>query len=231
MLPAVAMLVGVGSRLIWDLASGRFMAAEATTGGPAAPPPRRAIARPSEISDEPLPQSATNQPAGPALAVAEEQSTPESDISDESQLPSEPSVAFGSLPTLAVLGLVMAVIYTLLLQGVFFFSSDPRSACRRVYLSNPFVECPIIAEYLKKNTEADDTIAVLGSEPEIFFDAQRRSATGYIYTYGLVEVQPLALQDAKGDDRGDRGGEAQICCLRQRRLLVADAAQFGDENL
>ena len=38
----------------------------------------------------------------------------------------------------------------------------------------------------------DETIAVLGSEPEVFFDAQRRSATGYIYTYGLMEAQPLA---------------------------------------
>jgi len=38
---------------------------------------------------------------------------------------------------------------------------------------------------------------VLGSEPELFFYAQRRSATGYIYTYGLVESQPLALQMQK----------------------------------
>ena len=30
-----------------------------------------------------------------------------------------------------------------------------------------------------------------------FFDARRRSATGYIYTYGLMEMQPLALQMQK----------------------------------
>jgi hypothetical protein len=39
----------------------------------------------------------------------------------------------------------------------------------------------------------DATVAVLGSEPEIYFYAQRHSATGYIYTYGLVREQKLAL--------------------------------------
>ena len=51
---------------------------------------------------------------------------------------------------------------------------------------------PEIAKYLKEHTAADETIAVMGSEPEVFFDAQRKSATGYIYTYGLMEAQPLA---------------------------------------
>jgi hypothetical protein len=83
------------------------------------------------------------------------------------------------------------------MQSDFFFTWNPLLACRQTYMSNPFVECPLIADYLKKHTDADDTIAVLGSEPEIFFDAQRHSATGYIYTYGLVEVQPLALEMQK----------------------------------
>ena len=61
-----------------------------------------------------------------------------------------------------------------------------------IYNGNPFLECPQIAEYLEKNTSPDDTIAVLGSEPEIFFDAKRRSATGYIYTYALMEEQRMA---------------------------------------
>jgi len=35
-------------------------------------------------------------------------------------------------------------------------------------------------------------VAVLGSEPEIYFYAKRHSATGYIYTYPLMEPQPFA---------------------------------------
>src|SRR5262249_32944574 len=41
-------------------------------------------------------------------------------------------------------------------------------------------------------TPPDARIAVLGSEPEIYFYADRQAATGYIYTYGLMENQPYA---------------------------------------
>ena len=36
--------------------------------------------------------------------------------------------------------------------------------------------------------------AVFGSEPEILFYSQRRSATGYIYTYSLLEPHPAAAR-------------------------------------
>ena len=37
------------------------------------------------------------------------------------------------------------------------------------------------------------TLAVLGSEPEIYFYSSRHSTTGYIYTYGLMEEQKYAF--------------------------------------
>ena len=40
--------------------------------------------------------------------------------------------------------------------------------------------------------QAGDRIAVLGSEPEIYFYSGRKSATGYIYTYPLMEKQAFA---------------------------------------
>jgi hypothetical protein len=40
-------------------------------------------------------------------------------------------------------------------------------------------------------------VAVLGSEPEIYFLSQRHSATGYIYTYPLMESQPYAVNMQK----------------------------------
>lgn len=49
------------------------------------------------------------------------------------------------------------------------------------------------AEYLRDHTDANDTIGVLGSEPQIYFYSGRRSATGYIYTYSLMEAQANAL--------------------------------------
>jgi hypothetical protein len=68
---------------------------------------------------------------------------------------------------------------------------------RSVYDHNPFIEAVEIGRYLEAHTDPGDRIAVLGSEPEILFYARRRSATGYIYMYPLMERQPFAprMQD------------------------------------
>jgi hypothetical protein len=66
-----------------------------------------------------------------------------------------------------------------------------------VYERNPFVEAIEIGRYLQARSGPEDRIAVLGSEPEIFFYANRKSATGYVYMYPLMENQPFAsrMQD------------------------------------
>jgi hypothetical protein len=63
-----------------------------------------------------------------------------------------------------------------------------------IYGANPFLESVRVAQYLRDHTEAGDTIAVLGSEPQIYFYSRRHSATGYIYTYELMEPQSYARQ-------------------------------------
>lgn len=71
-----------------------------------------------------------------------------------------------------------------------FFRMTPEKVSRTLYAWNPFPEATEIGKVLKSETKPSDTIGVLGSEPEIFFYAQRRSATGYIYMYSLTEAQP-----------------------------------------
>jgi hypothetical protein len=75
-----------------------------------------------------------------------------------------------------------------------FFTLDPAAACRSIYYPSPFPECIRIADFVRQYTKPDDQIAVLGSEPEIYFYADRRSATGYIYTYPLMEPHKYAPQ-------------------------------------
>ena len=76
-----------------------------------------------------------------------------------------------------------------------FFICPPADIPHLLYGSNqPFPESIPIAEYLQAHTQPDARIAVVGSEPQIYFYAQRHSATGYIYTYGLMEPQPYAAQ-------------------------------------
>jgi hypothetical protein len=79
-------------------------------------------------------------------------------------------------------------------QGAFLFRMGPFEICRGIYGRNPFPEAIPVAEYIRSHSNKDDRIAVLGSEPEIYFYAGRRSATPYVYIYPLVEAQPLAPQ-------------------------------------
>jgi dolichyl-phosphate-mannose-protein mannosyltransferase len=72
----------------------------------------------------------------------------------------------------------------------FYFKLSPLQATRLCYSLNPFPEAVQVAEYLRQHTAPTDRIMVFGSEPEIYFEAQRHSASGYIYTYSLGEDQP-----------------------------------------
>jgi len=72
------------------------------------------------------------------------------------------------------------------------FELGPAQVSRAVYGRNPFPESVEIARYIREHTTPSDRVAVVGSEPQIYFYAGRRSATGYIYTYPLMELQPYA---------------------------------------
>lgn len=87
---------------------------------------------------------------------------------------------------------LVGFVSTLYGQRNILFVLDPVQACRETYTGNPFPEALAISDYISSNTPANATVAVLGSEPEIYFYTHRRSATGYIYTYPLLEQQKYA---------------------------------------
>jgi hypothetical protein len=114
-------------------------------------------------------------------------------------------VAIGKLSDFLTDGIIVVKLLLIFVLGTslglpilwerkFFFGVSPVEASRMLYSENPFAESVKIANYLREHTSRDDTIAVLGSEPEIYFYSQRHSATGYIYTYGLTEPQKYARQ-------------------------------------
>ncbi len=82
-------------------------------------------------------------------------------------------------------------------QRDFFFRANPEQACRMMYSINPFPESVKIGKYIKEHSTKTDKIAVIGSEPQIYFYANRHSATGFIYTYGLMEEHKYALKMQK----------------------------------
>jgi len=114
-------------------------------------------------------------------------------------------VAITRLPDLVVSRGMVVRFFCLLILGTalawpiitdrkFFFEASPADASRMVYPESPFVESIKIGDYLREQTSQSDTIAVLGSEPQIYFYSNRHSATGYIYAYGLMEAQKYAGQ-------------------------------------
>jgi hypothetical protein len=97
------------------------------------------------------------------------------------------------LVRLAPLVLLCAILVVSILSNwKLAFVSSPIEACRIIYPESPFPESLKIADYVREHTSLHDTIAVLGSEPQIYFYSRRHSATGYIYTYGLMEPQRYA---------------------------------------
>ena len=80
-------------------------------------------------------------------------------------------------------------------QREFFFQLPANDISRIIYTGDTsFADMPSVGDYIRTNSVPSATVAVVGSEPEIYFYARRHSATGYLYTYPLMEPQPFALK-------------------------------------
>jgi hypothetical protein len=87
---------------------------------------------------------------------------------------------------------LLAGVHSVYTQRELLFQQTPLQVMRSTYGHNPFPESPLLAELIQDLTAPEDRIAVIGSEPQIYFYARRRSATGFIYTYALMEDHPFA---------------------------------------
>jgi hypothetical protein len=96
------------------------------------------------------------------------------------------------LAALPVIVFALAGANALYAERAVYFTEPTDQACREIYGVNPFPEAAVVAAYIQANSEKGARVAVLGSEPEIYFLSHRLSATGYIYTYPLVEEQAYA---------------------------------------
>lgn len=87
-----------------------------------------------------------------------------------------------------------AAAFQLWQERWFLFAAPPQEYLKKAYqTTKPFVESAVVAGYVKSITAKNERILVMGSEPQIYFYADRLSATGHIYMYPLMEEQPYAL--------------------------------------
>lgn len=93
--------------------------------------------------------------------------------------------------------LVLILVVSILFNWPVWFELNPAQSSRALYGSNLFVQAEAAAAFIRVHSSPATTIAVLGSEPEIYFLSHRHSVTGYIYTYALMEPQPYARRMQK----------------------------------
>lgn len=103
---------------------------------------------------------------------------------------------FLAIPMLGLF--VVAVCAALIGHGAVWLALPPDQSMRSIFGSTLFAETARVADYLKARTPSGERIAVLGSEPEIYFHSRRRAATGHIYMYPLMEENPAAPKLQEG---------------------------------
>lgn len=109
----------------------------------------------------------------------------------------------GLTSTLAKPAWVMAsrVLTALLLVGLpvaehseYYWSATPAMIARVFFGMNPFPESIPVAEYLRENSTPTDRIFIRGSEPQILFLAERKSATKFVLIYPLYRNSPRVAE-------------------------------------
>jgi 4-amino-4-deoxy-L-arabinose transferase-like glycosyltransferase len=99
--------------------------------------------------------------------------------------------------SLPLLGLFLGIAWGVNAHKDYFFTEKPETLVKTIHGPNPFLESLKIAEFLQSHSTPADRIAVLGSEPQIYFYAHRKSATGYIYMYELMGSHAFNLSMQK----------------------------------
>ena len=112
----------------------------------------------------------------------------------------------------------LVVLWPVLAHNGYWFRENYRTVLRRAYDNNPFQEMAQIGAELKKRSAPTDSIAVIGSEPELFLYADRPSALSHLFFQGVV--QPHARHDQfQRQTRQEFWG-------RKPRFVVLPGAQY-----
>ncbi len=106
--------------------------------------------------------------------------------------------SYSSLKTLySIIPGIFVLLTTFAMHFQMFFLADSENVSHQLYPNNAFPETRQIGQWLQTVTKPGEVIGILGSEPQIYFYAQRHAATPYLYLYPLFELQPFAASMQK----------------------------------
>jgi hypothetical protein len=92
------------------------------------------------------------------------------------------------LQSTAIAVIILVAAFSSLHRPLFWaVKQDSDAVLREVYGLNPFPEYAIVVEFIQKNTNPGDSVAVFGSEPSLYFLSQRRPAYPYLYVYEMMK--------------------------------------------
>lgn len=131
------------------------------------------------------------------------------DVADRPTVP-----ALRLLPTIA--GVIWTIAVVVGLQH-YFFENDPDFIITNRYKGQPFLQTRVLAGYLARQCPPDARIAVLESEPEMYFYTQRKAATGFIYGYdmtGLSSFRPEMQEQFKREVTDSKPDYVVLVCCR-----------------
>jgi hypothetical protein len=101
------------------------------------------------------------------------------------------ALALGWIP---IAFFIFSYVSALHAQKKFLFKMAPMYVNRQMHPGDGFSEAVTVGDYVRSHTTDQDRIAVLASEPEIYFYSGRHSVTGYIYMYPMMEKQKYAAR-------------------------------------
>jgi len=137
----------------------------------------------------------------------------------------------------AFISFLPAALFICVCAGVVFadrlylFSDTPDQIAEEIYHGNPFIAAVQVAGYIKQNSTPDSRIAVLGSEPEIYFYARRRSATGHVSVYILTGRRPYSHAMQEEMIREIKAARPEYIILINSKLSWLAPLQFADNTL
>ena len=91
-----------------------------------------------------------------------------------------------------LLAVAALLLLPILAERRYLFSWSPDEISRRTYPGNAFIEARVLSAYIREHTRPEERILVFGSEPEIYFYADRRAAARHIVVYPMTLPHPRA---------------------------------------